>query len=55
MRRADGRAAEDASPAAVRAGLQESLRRLRTDYVGVLQVHDPDPASPVEDTWAAIT
>ena len=55
VRGADGRAAEDASPAAVRAGLQESLRWLRTDYVDVLQVHDPDPATAVEDTWAAIT
>jgi len=55
VRRADGRAAEDASPAAVRAGLQQSLRRLRTDYVDVLQVHDPDPATAIEDTWAAIT
>jgi len=54
VRRADGRVAEDASPASVRAGLQESLRRLGTDYVDVLQVHDPDPATPVEDTWAAI-
>jgi aryl-alcohol dehydrogenase-like predicted oxidoreductase len=54
VRRADGRAAEDASPAAVRAGLHESLRRLGTDHVDVLQVHDPDPATPVEETWAAI-
>jgi len=54
VRRADGRVAEDASPASVRTGLQESLRRLGTDYVDVLQVHDPDPATPVEDTWAAI-
>jgi len=54
VRRADGRVAEDASPASVRTGLQESLRRLGTDYVDVLQVHDPDPATPVEETWAAI-
>jgi aryl-alcohol dehydrogenase-like predicted oxidoreductase len=54
VRRADGRVAEDASPASVRAGLQESLRRLGTDYVDVLQVHDPDPATPVEETCAAI-
>jgi aryl-alcohol dehydrogenase-like predicted oxidoreductase len=54
VRRPDGRAAEDASPAAIRAGLQESLRRLGTDHVDVLQVHDPDPATPVEETWATI-
>jgi aryl-alcohol dehydrogenase-like predicted oxidoreductase len=49
-----GRVGEDASPASVRAGLHESLRRLGTDYVDVLQVHDPDPAMPVEETWTAI-
>ena len=54
VRRPDGRAADDASPAAVRAGLRESLRRLGTDHVDVLQVHDPDPATPIEETWAAI-
>jgi aryl-alcohol dehydrogenase-like predicted oxidoreductase len=54
VRRPDGRIAEDASPVAVRAGLQESLRRLGTDHVDVLQVHDPDPATPVEETWTAI-
>jgi aryl-alcohol dehydrogenase-like predicted oxidoreductase len=54
VRRPDGRAGEDASPAAVRAGLQESLRRLGTDHVDVLQVHDPDPATPVEETWTVI-
>lgn len=54
VRRPDGRPAEDASPAAIRAGLQESLRRLGTDHVDVLQVHDPDPATPVEETWAAV-
>lgn len=54
VRRPDGRVGEDASPSAVRAGLLESLRRLGVDYVDVLQVHDPDPATPVEETWAAI-
>jgi aryl-alcohol dehydrogenase-like predicted oxidoreductase len=54
VRRPDGRVADDASPASVRAGLQESLRRLGTDHVDVLQVHDPDPTTPVEETWTAI-
>jgi aryl-alcohol dehydrogenase-like predicted oxidoreductase len=54
VRRPDGRVGEDASPASVRAGLRESLRRLGTDHVDVLQVHDPDPDTPVEETWAAI-
>ena len=38
----------------VRAGLRESLRRLGTEHVDVLQVHDPDPTTPIEETWAAI-
>jgi len=54
MRRPDGRTGEDASPAAIRAGLHESLRRLGTDSVDVLQVHDPDPATPVEETWTVL-
>jgi aryl-alcohol dehydrogenase-like predicted oxidoreductase len=55
VRRPDGRVGEDGSPASVRAGVQESLRRLGTDHVDVLQVHDPDPTTPVEETWAVIT
>ena len=50
VRRPDGSWAEDGSPAAVRADLEASLVRLGTDRVDVLQLHDPDPASPVEET-----
>jgi aryl-alcohol dehydrogenase-like predicted oxidoreductase len=54
VRGPDGRSVEDASPAAIRADLHASLRRLGTDHVDVLQVHDPDPNTPIEETWAAI-
>jgi aryl-alcohol dehydrogenase-like predicted oxidoreductase len=54
QRGANGVAYEDASPAMVRRGVYESLERLQVDYVDVVQVHDPDPATPVEDTWAAL-
>jgi aryl-alcohol dehydrogenase-like predicted oxidoreductase len=54
VRRAGGSWAEDASPAAVRADVEASLRRLRVDHVDVVQVHDPDPATPVEDTVGAL-
>src|SRR5439155_14033547 len=50
----DGTFAEDGSPATVRADLEASLRRLRTDHVDVLQLHDPDPMVPVEDTMGAL-
>jgi aryl-alcohol dehydrogenase-like predicted oxidoreductase len=54
VRRADGTWVEDGAPAAVRADLDASLRRLGTDYVDVLQLHDPDPDVPVEETVGAI-
>lgn len=53
VRRPDGSSAEDASPAAIRAGLEESLMRLGTDHVDVLQLHDPDPNVPVEESVGA--
>jgi aryl-alcohol dehydrogenase-like predicted oxidoreductase len=54
VRRADGSWAEDGSPAAVRADLEASLARLGTDHVDVLQLHDPDPSVPVEETVGAM-
>jgi aryl-alcohol dehydrogenase-like predicted oxidoreductase len=54
VQRADGTWAEDGSPASVRGDLERSLVRLRTDRVDVLQLHDPDPAVPVEETVGAI-
>jgi len=37
-------AAPDFSPKAIRRSLEGSLRRLRTDYVDLLQLHNPAPA-----------
>ena len=54
VRRADGSWAEDGRPAAIRADLDESLVRLRTDRVDVLQLHDPDPSVPVEESVGAM-
>jgi aryl-alcohol dehydrogenase-like predicted oxidoreductase len=54
VRRPDGSWADDGSPAAVRADLEASLVRLGTDRVDVLQLHDPDPAVPVEETVGAM-
>ncbi|HEX3921122.1 MAG TPA: aldo/keto reductase [Streptosporangiaceae bacterium] len=33
---------------------EHSLRRLRTDYIDLYQIHTPDPATPVEETLAAL-
>lgn len=43
-----------ASPAYVRSALEDSLRRLGTDYVDLYQLHQPDPSVPVADTLAAL-
>ena len=54
VRRPDGTWHEDGSPAAIRADLEASLRRLGTDHVDVLQLHDPDSGVPVEETVGAM-
>ena len=37
-------------PAAIRKGLEDSLRRLRTDYIDLFQTHWQDSTTPIEDT-----
>src|SRR4051812_6667259 len=34
--------------------VEASLRRLETDYLDLYQVHEPDPATPIEETLAAL-
>ncbi len=45
---------EDLSPASIRREVESSLRNLQTDYIDLLQFHDPDPATPIEESWAAL-
>jgi aryl-alcohol dehydrogenase-like predicted oxidoreductase len=44
----------DASPAAIRAEVEGSLRRLRVDRLDLVQIHDEDPAVPIEESWGAL-
>ena len=43
-----------AAPAYVKSALEDSLRRLGTDYVDLYQLHRPDPATPIGDTLGAL-
>jgi aryl-alcohol dehydrogenase-like predicted oxidoreductase len=38
----------------IKFALEQSLRRLRTDYVDLYQLHTPDPVTPIEETIAAL-
>ncbi len=49
-----GRVTRDSSPAWLQAGVEASLRALRTDYIDIYQVHWPDPRVPFADTAEAL-
>jgi aryl-alcohol dehydrogenase-like predicted oxidoreductase len=38
----------------IKRAVKESLRRLRTDYLDLYQIHTPDPATPIDETIAAL-
>ena len=38
----------------IRLAVEKSLRRLRTDYIDLYQLHTPDPLTPIDETIAAL-
>jgi aryl-alcohol dehydrogenase-like predicted oxidoreductase len=44
----------DASRKYITQAVEASLKRLRTDWIDLYQVHRPDPATPIEETMRAL-
>jgi aryl-alcohol dehydrogenase-like predicted oxidoreductase len=42
---------ENLKPESMRRELEASLQRLQTDHVDLYQFHDPDPRTPIEESW----
>jgi len=42
------------TPDSIRQEVETSLRNLRTDYLDLLQFHDPDPHTPIEESWREV-
>jgi aryl-alcohol dehydrogenase-like predicted oxidoreductase len=49
-----GKVYRNATRARIMQEVEDSLRRLRTDYIDIYQVHWPDPLVPVEETAEAM-
>jgi aryl-alcohol dehydrogenase-like predicted oxidoreductase len=52
MKMGDSR--QGARPAYIRQAVDDSLRRLRTGWIDLYQIHRPDPETPIADTLGAL-
>jgi aryl-alcohol dehydrogenase-like predicted oxidoreductase len=50
----DGKVFRNSTPQRIRQEVEDTLRRLRTDYIDLYQVHWPDPLVPIEETAAVL-
>lgn len=50
----DGKVFRDGRKGRIEKEIDDSLRRLQTDYIDIYQVHWPDPLVPIEETAAAM-
>jgi aryl-alcohol dehydrogenase-like predicted oxidoreductase len=50
----EGKVYRNATRQRIMREIDDSLRRLRTDYIDIYQVHWPDPLVPIEETAAAM-
>src|SRR2546425_2315510 len=54
LRSQGGELLRDASARWLRAGVESSLRNLRTDHIDLYRIHWPDPNTPAEETAGAL-
>jgi aryl-alcohol dehydrogenase-like predicted oxidoreductase len=50
----DGKVSRNSSKERILAEIEDSLRRLKTDYIDIYQIHWPDPVVPIEETADAM-
>ena len=49
----NGKVSNNIQPESILKEAEDSLRRLKTDYLDLYQIHWPDGKTPIEDSWAA--